>query len=163
MAFYSKLHLRMVHAYVIPAGLCILILQELFRERIKPDSANGIRFVTLLAMLGSTAYYALADPRYAIAVNLTMIVLCLLVMGVGSVLRIRLYLALGMMGLLTDLVSLPYKVLVQMERSGRMTVIGMLVLVIGAALVFGAIYYKTNKTTIDALTGKWRGKFSQWQ
>jgi hypothetical protein len=163
MTFYAKLHLRMLHAYIIPVGLGVLILQELFRSRIRPDSANWIRLLTLMAMLGSAGYYALADSQYPITLNLTMIVLCLLAMGLGTILRIRLYLALGLAGLLTDLVSLLYKVLVQMERSARMTIVGTLVLVIGAILVFGAIYYKTNKTAVDALTGRWRGKLAQWQ
>jgi hypothetical protein len=163
MTFYAKLHLRMVHAYIIPVGLCVLVLQELFRNRIKPGSGNWIRLLTLMAMLGSTGYYALAGSQHTITLNLTMIVLCLLAMGLGSLLRIRLYLALGLAGLMTDLVSLLYKVLVQMERSTRMTVIGTLVLTIGAILVFGAIYYKTNKATVDALTGRWRGRLTQWQ
>ncbi len=84
-------------------------------------------------------------------------------MGLGSVLRIRLYLALGFAGLMVDLVSLLYKVLVLMERSARMTVVGSLVLMIGAILVFGAIYYKTSKERIDALASRWRLKLAQWQ
>jgi hypothetical protein len=163
LTFYSKLHLRAVQAYIIPAGLGVLVLQELFKKRIQPGAANWIRLVTLMAMLGSAGYYALADPRQAVAFNLTMILLCLLTMGLGSFLRIRLYLALGFAGLMADLVSLLYKVLVLMERSARMTVVGSLVLLLGAALVFGAVYYKTNKTNLDALAGKLRLKLAAWQ
>jgi hypothetical protein len=163
LTFYSKLHLQAVHAYVIPVGLGVLVLQELFKKRIKPDASNWIRLVTLMAMLGSSGYYALANARHAITFNLTMIILCLLVMGLGSFLRIRLYLALGFAGLMVDLVSLLYKVLVLMERSARMTVVGSLVLLIGAAVVFGAIYYKTNKASLDALADKLRLKLATWQ
>ncbi len=163
VTFYSKLHLRALHAYIIPVGLGVLLLQELFRQRIKPDARNWIRLVTLMSMLGSSGYYALADPRHAIAFNLTMIILCLLSMGLGSFFRIRLYLAMGFAGLMVDLVSILYKVLVAMERSARMTVIGSLVLVIGALLVFGAIYYKTKKAILDAWLDKWRGKLGQWE
>ena len=116
-----------------------------------------------MAMLGSSAYYALTDPSHEIAFNLTMIVLCLVAMGFGSFLRIRLYLAMGFAGLMVDLVSILYKVLVHMERNARMTVIGSLVLGIGAALVFSAIYYKTNKGRFDAWIDKWRGKLGQWE
>ena len=116
-----------------------------------------------MSMLGSSGYYALADPRHAIAFNLTMIVLCLLSMGLGSFFRIRLYLAMGFAGLMVDLVSILYKVLVAMERSARMTVIGSLVLVIGALLVFGAIYYKTKKVILDLWLDKWRGKLGHWE
>ena len=163
VTFYSKLQLRAVHAYIIPTGLGVLVLQELFRDRINPEAKNGIRLITLMAMLGSSAYYALADSRHAITFNLTMIMLCLLAMGLGSFLRIRLYLAMGFAGLMVDLVSILYKVLVHMERSARMTIIGTLVLAIGAVLVFGAIYYKTKKASLDAWLDKWRGKLAQWE
>jgi predicted membrane channel-forming protein YqfA (hemolysin III family) len=92
-----------------------------------------------------------------------MLLLCLAAMGLGSFLRIRLYLALGFAGLMVDLVSLLYKGLVVMERSARMTVVGSLVLVIGAGVVFGAIYYKTNKTAIDAWNDRWRRKLALWE
>jgi len=75
-------------------------------------------------------------------------------MGLGSFLRIRVYLAMSFAGLMVDLISILYKVLVQMERSARMTIIGSLVLVIGAILVFGAIYYKNNKAKFDAWVEK---------
>ena len=163
MTFYSKLHLRTVQAYIIPVGLGVLVLQELFKKRIRPGAQDGIRLVTLMAMLGSSAYYALADTSHAITFNLTMIVLCLMAMGLGSAMRIRLYLVLGFAGLMVDLVSLLYKVLILMERSARMTVVGSLVLLIGAALVFGAIYYKTNKARIDEWIGQRRLKLAQWQ
>jgi CDP-diglyceride synthetase len=163
VTFYFKLQFRALHAYIIPTGLGVLVLQELFRARIQPEARNWIRLVTLLAMIGSAGYYALADTRYEITFNLTMILLCLAAMGLGSFLRIRLYLGIGFAGLLVDLGSILYKVLVKMERSSRMTIIGVLVLVIGAVLVFGAIYYKTNKAKFDAWVDGWRRKLSQWQ
>jgi len=163
ITFYSKLQLRAVHAYVIPVGLGILVLQELFQSRIRPETRNGIRLVTLMTMLGSSGYYALADERHAITFNLTMIILCLLAMGLGSFLKIRLYLALGFAGLMVDLVSILYKTLVLMERGARMTVIGSLVLVIGAILVFGAIYYKTHQARFETWHAKWRRKLGQWE
>jgi len=58
--FYSKLQLRVIHAYVIPVGLGVLVLQELFKKRIQPEAQNWIRLVALMAMMGSTGYYALA-------------------------------------------------------------------------------------------------------
>jgi hypothetical protein len=50
-----------------------------------------------------------------------------------------------------------------MERSLQMTMIGSLVLVVGAALVFGAIYYKTHKTEIGELLDRWRLRFAGWE
>jgi len=60
--------------------LGVLVLQELFRARTNPKPGTWIRLVTLMAMLGSAGYYALADDRYAITFNLTLILLALLAM-----------------------------------------------------------------------------------
>jgi len=70
---------------------------------------------------------------------------------------------MGFAGLMVDLISILYKVLVHMERSARMTIVGVLVLAIGALLVFGAIYYKTKKTALDNWLNRWRGKLAQWE
>jgi hypothetical protein len=163
LTFWTKLELRAVHAYVIPVGLGILVLLQLFQQRIQIGLRNGIRLVTLLAMLGSTGYYALADSSRPIAFNLTLVILCLLAMGLGSFLRVRLYLTLGLAGLTVDLASILYKVLVHMERSARMTVVGSLVLLIGAILIFGAIYYKTNQAKLDAWVDRWRKRLGEWE
>ena len=163
LTFYSKLHIQALHAYIIPVGLGVLVLQELFKNRISPDARNWIRLLVLMAILGSSGYYAMADTSQPIAFNLTMIILCLAAMGLGSLLRIRLYLALGLAGLLADLASLLYKVLVLMERSARMTVVGGLVLLIGVIVVVGAIYFKTNRARIDALLKRWHLTLTAWQ
>jgi hypothetical protein len=163
LTFWTKLHLTAIHAYIIPTGLGILVMLQLFRERVTPPTRNGVRLVVLLSMLGSSAYYALADTRYSIAFNVTLILLSLLAMGVGSFLRVLLYLVLGFLGLTVDLASLLYKVLFHMERSSRMTAVGSLVLVIGAAVIFGAIYYKTNKEKLDARLNYWRAKLGEWE
>jgi hypothetical protein len=70
---------------------------------------------------------------------------------------------MGFAGLMVDLSSLLYKVLVDMERSARMTIIGSLVLIIGSILVFGAIYYKTRKELLDAAFTTWRSKLGRWE
>jgi len=163
LTFWTKLHFRALHAYIIPVGLGVLVLVHLLRDRIVPATRNAIRLVTVLAMLGSTGYYALADNRYPVTFNLTLILLCLVAMGLGSLLLVRVYLAMGFTGLLVGLGNLLVRALVHAERSVRMTVVGSLVLVIGAALVFGAIYYKTNKDRIDDWLARQRAKLGTWE
>jgi len=163
VTFYSKLQFRAVHAYIIPVGLGVLVLQELFRARTNPEARNWIRLVTLMAMLGSAGYYALADDRYAITFQPDPDFASPAGNGIGKFPAPALYLAMGFAGLMVDLISILYKVLVHMERSARMTIVGVLVLAIGALLVFGAIYYKTKKTRLDNWLNRWRGKLAQWE
>ncbi|MDB4614099.1 hypothetical protein OAH18_00265 [bacterium] len=163
LAFWSRLQIRVVHAYTIPVGLAILILLQLFRERIAHETRNRIRLVTLLTMVGSVAWYALADNRYPVAFNMTLIGVCIAAMLFGSFFRIRLYVLIGFAGLVVDVISLVYKTMVTLERSSRMTAIGGLVLLIGVTLVFGAIYYKTNRDRMNEQLDRWRKKFGAWE
>ena len=163
LAFWSKLELRVLQAYTVPVGLGILVLVHLFEERIAAAVRYRVRLVTVLAMLGSAAYYALLDDRFPIAYHLTLILLCLAAMGLGSFFRVTLYLALGFGGLVVDLASIVYKVMAHMQRSARMTTVGALVLVVGVALVFGAAYYKTRQREISAYVEGWRRRFSSWE
>lgn len=163
IVFWTKLELRALSAYVIPVGLGTLALLQMFRDRVPPVARNEIRAVTLLAMLGSAGYYALMDDRYPLYFHMTMLVVSVLAMAVGSLFRTRVYLLLGFAGLLTDLAALLYKLLVHLDRGSRMTLIGSQVLVFGALLIFGAIYYKTNEGELNALFERWRGRLTAWE
>ncbi len=163
IAFWSKFEIRYAHAYVLPVGIAILIMLHVFKDRMETIIRNQIRFVTLAAMIGTTGYYALIDHELEITFNLLMIGVCIVSMLLGSALRIRLYLTIGMSGLLVDLASILYKVTMHMERDNRMTVIGSLVLLVGSALVWGAIYYKTHREEIAASLEGLRQKFGRWE
>jgi len=53
--------------------------------------------------------------------------------------------------------------LYRQERGIQMTAVGSVVLLIGIALVFGAIYYKTHQTKLTATADRWREKFGGWE
>jgi len=163
ITFWSKLELRTLQAYVIPVGLGILVLLQMFREQVEAHLRNRIRLVTLLGMLGSAAYYALADPRYPVAFNLTLLVLCLLAMGLGGFLQIRVYVVLGFTGVVVTLGSIVHRAFSGMERAAQLTWVGTLVLLLGAALVAGAIYYKTHRDSLNQRLGEWRRRFGEWE
>jgi hypothetical protein len=163
MVFWGKLGLHVLQAYVIPVGLGILALLQMFERRIDPVTRNQVRSITLLVMLGSSGYHALVDDRYPIVFNAVLLALCLLAMAAGSLLRIRAYLVLGFSGVLFDLASIVVKVLLHMDRGPRMTIIGALVLVAGVGLVGGAVYYKARRDEVEAWIESWRPRLARWQ
>lgn len=160
--FWSKLHLAMLYAYVLPAGVGVLVLLQLFRARVPADTRNAVRAATLLAMLGSAGWSALLAPDVPLLHNVVLLGICLAAMTLGGLLRIRMYVALGFGALMIDLLTLLGKAVAHLDRSLRMTMVGSLVLVVGVALVFGAIYYKTHKAEIAELLGRWRLRFAGW-
>jgi len=163
LLFWSKLHLELVYAYVIPVGLGVLVLLQLFKARVPEEARNGVRAVTVLAMLASAGWSALLSRDIPLGHNVVLLALCLASMALGGFLRIRMYVALGFGALMLDLLALFVKAVGHMERSLRMTMVGSLVLLVGAALVFGAIYYKTHKAEIGALLDRWRLRFAGWE
>ena len=164
MVFWTKLELRALSAYVIPVGLGVLALVQMFGRELPADTRNRIRLVTLLAMLGSASYYALVDDRYPLAFNLTLLVLCLAAMALGSVLRIRLYLVLGFAGLLVDVGVDPGEG-ARAHGAGRAHDLG------GARRSAagrgprrrGAAYYKTHRDELDARLDSWRSRLRAWE
>jgi len=163
ITFWTQLELTMLNAYVIPVGLGIMVLLQLFRGRIDIDTRNRIRMVTLIAMLASSGYYALVSDEHPLAFNLALIVLCLVSMGLGSFLRIRMYLFLGFAALLVDVATIIFKVVRVADQTTQRAAIGALLLVIGIGLVGGTMYYKTRRDQINAVLDRWRGKLGDWE
>ena len=161
--FWSKLHIRVAHAYLLPVGIGVLILVQMFRRWMTSETSTGVRLVTLLVMLGSAGYYALIDERHPITFNLTLLLLGLAAMALGGFFRIRLYVFLGFAGIMVDLCSIAYKVLGGMKPDVQMISIGSLVLMLGTALVVGAIYYKINQAQIVLQIDTWRRRLGEWE
>ena len=97
------------------------------------------------------------------AFDLTLISRSLVSMGLGSFLRIRLYLVLGFATVLVDVVSIVIKVVRAAEQTAQRATIGALLLVIGIGLVGGAIYYKTRRDQVDNVIDHWRKKLGAWE
>lgn len=163
LVFWSKLGLHSLQAYVIPVGLGVLTLLQMFERRIDAGTRNGVRAITMLAMLGSSGYQALIDDRYPLVFNGVLLALCLCAMAAGSLLRVRVYLVLGFCGVMVDLASIVVKVLVHMDRGPRMTVVGGLVLLAGIGLVGGAVYYKARREELEAWLDSWRPRLARWE
>jgi hypothetical protein len=163
LLFGASLHLTTAYAYVIPVGVGVLVLLQLFRARVAPQARNAVRTVVLVSMIGSAGAAALLDAKVPIVHNLVVMLLCLGAMALGGFLRIRLYAALGFGALTLDLVVIFVKAVALLERTARMTIVGSSVLALGAMLVFGAIYYKTHRAEIGARLDRWRLRFTGWE
>jgi len=160
--FWSKLELRVAQAYVIPVGVGLLTLVQILGNGVPPATRSLVRALVLLAMLGSAGYYALLDGSYPVAFNAVLLGVGLAAMLVGTLLKVKLYLALGFAGIVVDLASIFYKTVVLMETAYRMTIIGVLLLLAGAAVVGGSILFKTRADAAEAWLRRVRERLSVW-
>ena len=163
--FWGKLHLSMFHAYVIPTGLAVMLLLHLFREKVRADIRNQVRFVVIMAMIISAAYYAFADKTYSWLQIAILGILCIASMGLGSLLRVRVYLFLGFGGVIATLAIALTKAftLYAIDRNIKMTIIGTFVFVTGAVLVGGAVLIKTHSEQIQAFIAKCKKLLGDWE
>lgn len=163
IALWSKLEIHSLHSYVLPVGMGVLILLQLFHDRVSEQTRFRVRLFTLIAMISTAGFYAvIAEPR-SLAFNLTMLTGCLMAMGFGAFLRVRLYLILGFAGLMTNIISIIVRIVLEMNKGGRMAVLGGLILLIGGILVFGNLYYKTNQDKVRGIISTWRRRFGVWE
>ncbi len=163
LVFWSELQLRAIHAYIIPVGCGILGLQQLYAEHMSPAARGQVRFVTMLSMIASTAWYAILDDRYPLAFHLTLVLVSLASMGLGGALRVRLYVVLGFVGLVIDLLAILYRALYRLERAQQMTAVGALVLVMGTALIGAAVVYKTHRVELAEAVQRLRKQLRDWE
>jgi hypothetical protein len=132
-------------------GIGVLVLLQLFEDDVRPAARSRIRLAALVAMLASAGYHALLDERYPVAFNLVLL------------LRIRLYVGLGLAVLLLDLASLAVKALARMESQARMTWVGVAVFLLGATVVAVGVLHKARRGDIEARLARWRDAFGGWE
>lgn len=159
---WNRLGIHTLHSYTIPIGAAVLALVQLFGRDLRPDTRNQIRLVTLITMLGTAGYYALADARHPVGFNLVMLVLCLAAMGLGSLLRVRVYLLAGLCALLVDLASIGYKAVMGLDGTFRMTSIGALLLLAGAGVVGISVHYKAHEEEWEGRLARVRNLLGTW-
>lgn len=161
--FWQRLHLSFAQAYVLPVGLGLLMLLHMFGKDMPSTTRNRIRLTILAVMFSCTGYYSLLDLSYPLWFHLTMLIAGLTSMLAGSLLRVRVYLALGGVAVLVDLCVLFGRMVANMDRTYQMSIIGLLLLFLGVAVVGGAAYYKTQRARIDEWLDRQRGRFSIWE
>jgi hypothetical protein len=161
--FKGKLELTTLHAYTIPVGVGVLTLVHLYERVLERSVRANIRLLTLGVMLATTGYHALLDDRFPLMFHMTFILLSIAMMAVGGLLRVKLYVVVGFFGAFIDALVLLVKTVAAMNRGPRMTLIGAFVLLIGAALVGGAIYYKAHRDALLERFSRFRSRFAGWE
>ncbi len=72
------------------------------------------------------------------------------------------FVAVGFIGLLADTGTIVVRSMLSVEHGVRMSLLGGLVLALGAALVGGAVYVKTHREAVTAWLAAIRAKLGAW-
>lgn len=162
LAVWSKFELQVIHAYTIPVGIGILALIQLFKDNIEDQVRANVTTATLGMILISSAWHALFDNSYPLIFHLSLCICSLGILIAGGLLRIRVYMYCGFVGVVVAIASLVVYTLGEVDKGLRMSLIGGLVLLCGAALIGGALYLKTHREKVLSYITAWRERLQKW-
>ncbi|MDZ4815972.1 MAG: hypothetical protein SGI71_06860 [Verrucomicrobiota bacterium] len=163
LIFFDKLQLRVLHAYIIPVCIGVLVLLEMFRARVPLAVRQTVQTMSLLAMVISSGYYSFADDRYPALFHMTVILLSLAIMICGSFLRLKTYVLIGFGALVTELLIIGYRGVRMLDQTAQMSAMGVFILLTGATVVAVAVLYKIHRDKVDEQLKSLRAKFGCWE
>lgn len=150
---------RGVEVYFAPFGLFVIALGHLFAKDLPHAGRNTLRFLGSILLYAPAAVQIVmqvgdaADPMYAYAFA----GVCLLGIGLGMMLQIRAYLALGTLFLFTDVVA---GLVRASQRSQR---VGFFVLsATGLMILGGMVFFTVKKAEVLRVLEAFRRKLRTW-
>lgn len=140
----------------IPAGLSLLALLEVFRAELSEDVRAKLRGLAMAAIYGATALRPLAFPTTWGLVLCA--VTCVAGVGVGVVFRIRSYVLLGTVFLVTTVVATLVRYGVQEPRLGALFLSAL-----GLVVVAVMVVVTTRRAQVQAQLSAMQRMLAQWE
>lgn len=161
VVLFARFQFTSVPAYTIPVGIGVLSILHLQGRRLATGTRETVESITIAVMLGSTALTAIIDRGHSLGFHALTITLCLAAMGLGSLLRVRLYFLMGFGGLVVDVVAIVWRAVATLEGQARNTAMGALLLLVGVAVVVGSVFVKLNRPAIDDAITRFKTFFTR--
>lgn len=140
----------------IPAGLSLLALLQVFRADLSEDAQAKLRGVAMAAIYGATALRPLAFPTTWGLVLCA--VTCVLGVAAGVVFRIRSYVLLGTVFLVTTVVATLVRYGIQEPRLGALFLSALGLIVVAVMVVV-----TTRRAQVQAQVSAMQRMLAQWQ
>lgn len=140
----------------IPAGLSLLALVQVFQGELSVDARAKLRAVAMAVIYGATALRPLAFPTTWGLVLCA--VTCVLGVAAGAVFRIRSYVLLGAVFLVTTVVATLVRYGVQQPRLGALFLSGLGLLVVAVMVVV-----TTRRAQLQAQVSQVQRMLAQWE
>lgn len=149
--------------YITPVCLSILILVQIFRDMTTKTTANFVRGITLLILLGTAMFQAIIENYLSPTHHLILLFLSISAIVAAGYLRIQIFAVAGLFGFIVDLIAIIYIVLSRQEAETLKVILG-LALTLGGGLILAAyILYRKNKTRVERVVEKMKKTFYSWE
>jgi hypothetical protein len=144
-------------AWLIPPAVCVLVVAHLYRDRLEPAMASGIRYAaTLLIYISSTADILLQQIGTNIYGPIVLVLLALAGMAAGVVLRVRPFLYLGAMFVFIGVTSMVWHAHKSIDAVWPWWVFG---ITTGICLLAGLMAIEKNKPKLR----EYANNLATWQ
>ncbi len=154
--------IRSLQAYLTPVCISVLILVQIFRDITSKTTANAVRGVTLLILLGMAMFEAIVQHALSPMSHLLLISLSILAFTAAALLKIRIFAAGGLFCFVVDIIAILVIVLKQQDADLKV-VLGVTFTAGGTAILAASLFYLKHKAKIQHLLHRMNTIFSSWE
>ncbi|MDM8516060.1 hypothetical protein QUF76_07670 [Desulfobacterales bacterium HSG16] len=162
MTFAHK-EIHSIQAYAVPLAITVLVLVQFFKDITTRTTANIVRSLALLLLLGVSAFEALVDNYLSYMSHLILIGICLMTIVASVFLRIRIFALAGFCGIILDFIAVIYIVLSRQDVETVKVVMGVVLTVGGGLTLTGYIFYRKHKVRIEGIVARFKNTFLSWE
>jgi hypothetical protein len=149
--------------YITPVCLSILILVQIFRDMTTRTTANFVRGVTLLILLGTAMFQAVIENSLSPTHHLILLFLSISAIVAAGYLRIQIFVISGIFCFIVDIIAIIYIVLSRQETETLKVILG-LGLTLGGGLILAVyILYRKNKEWVERFVERMKKTFYSWE
>jgi hypothetical protein len=143
--------------WLIPPAVCVLVVAHLYRDRLEPAVASGIRYAsTLVIYISSTADMLLQQIGTNLSGPIILVLLALAGMAAGVVLRVRPFLYLGALFVFLGVTSMVWHAHLAIDAVWPWWVFG---ITTGICLLAGLMALEKNKPKLR----QYANNLATWQ
>ncbi len=150
-------------AYLTPVCLSVLLLTQVFRDITSRNTANIVRGLALLVLLGTAMVQVITDSLMSPHSHLILLSLSIVAMVTARFLRIKIFAIAGFISFMIDIISVVYIVLIHRDAETLKIILGLSLTLGGGICLTGYILYRKNKDRIDHVLTKFRTTFNSWE
>jgi hypothetical protein len=143
--------------------ISILVLVQFFRNITSRTTANIVRGVTLMILLGVAMFDALSQNAASPLAHLMLVGLSVLAILVASWLRLKVFAAAGAVCFTADMLTILYLSVSSQHIEDLGIALGVGFTIFGALLLGGYILYRQNRELLADLWSSARHRFAAWE
>lgn len=161
-AFFYHHTLTNSQFYIIPVTGSMLVLAQLFKDQLTTYQLKNIRLIGSLIIITSSSFYNLVEFNNSIGYPVSAVFFSTLAVLIGTSLRIRIYLYLGITAFFVNIISVTGYMIVAQPPEHIKLIIGILFLISGLLFTASFLLFQIKRQEILAKYHHIMGDIKRW-